>query len=942
MQQTNRNAADHKNIGGRVMISTQGALRRLSLLAGSSLVAVGLSAGVFTVTSVTPTAAFAYDECVPADGSTQTDGTDGVSDPGLNGATSDNFACPEPQYPTGISYSSEGDLTVGTTTTSGLVQFSSDGIVLTGNGSDSVTWASPDQFIYSDTGSGPLLDVTTDTGDINITSGGLQAASPDATQGIHAVSTGGGDISIAGRAFGTTAGMEVFSAGGDITIVSAGTFTNGDVGVQATSTGGDVTITSSAGGQIQGRLRAILAETSGGGDVTINVAGDVKAIGSVNTGVPVIETTAGTGQTNIQIVSGTISAGPNFFELDPHATAIRSSSSSTSSVAVNVQNSGGVIYGAVDFSGVAAGGVTFINSDDGYWRAGGASTFSASGDTLIFASTLQTTINGQIPQNRILSGASVDFGGGDDLLEIQTGLNIGRSTTFNVPDLGALIDFGSGVDTLNNKGILSVEGPVTFARLEALNNSGILYLGSAGFLDNYIVDFFHGDTGSNDVLTAPGATFTGSGTSRVVAALHFDTSTQEGCAAPTGAGDCLYLPDGATAGSSLLTLINAGESATQGGFNPIGVTLIDVGGGTSAASHFTLDPNSEGYMVDPIYGPAISRPGLFRYVLRYDADTQRHNVVGLPRSEALEYVVLGSAAQSIWYMTSAAVTDRQTDLREGTEGSVWMKASGEYSKRDIANSVSAFADTYAFDNSYKLYAGTLMAGMDFITGHSGGYDYVLGGQIGYVGSSFDLNASPSSGQFTGATGGVYGSVWDGKLFLDGTLNTNFLTLDYDAPGLGSKTTTWLRSVGAQLEGGRRFMLTPKIFAEPLATVAFVNTAFEEISLDGGEVTPDEASSQRAALGLRLGADMFGGPLKVRYFVTGRAWQEFGAENEGVVFNPGQDLVVSDDAAGSFGEAQAGLSLFNADQTIAGFLTSGVKFKDGYNAVDLDLGLRLRW
>jgi hypothetical protein len=601
---------------------------------------------------------------------------------------------------------------------------------------------------------------------------------------------------------------------------------------------------------------------------------------------------------------------------------------------VNVQNSGGVIFGSVDFSGVAAGGVTFTNSGTGRWQAGGASVFGGGDDTLTFASDLQTVAPG-IVQDKVLAGASINFGAGNDLLDVHTALDVG-----DLSNVGAMLDFGTGSDTVNNSGALSIDGPVTFANLEAFNNSGVLYLGANQI--NGLIDFSNGDTAADDVLSMPGATFTGSGLSRIVAAAHFDSSTQVGCSNPTGAADCLYLPGGTTAGSTLLTLINAGADATQGGFNPVGVTVVDVNGGTSHASDFTLDPNSEGYVVDPRYGGVIRRPGLFVYSLRYDAATQRHIVVGLPRSETMEYAMLGSAAQSVWHMTTDTVNNRQTDLRASSEGEVWMRASGEYSKRDVSTAVTSLSETFTFDDSFKQYAGTIMGGMDFAHGEGDGYSWVLGGQIGYVSSSFDLDASPSSGRLTGATGGVYGSYWSDRLFVDGTVNSNFLTLDYDAPGLGSKTNTWVRSVGAQLDSGMRFMVTDTVFAEPLATFAFAHTTFEELSLAGGEVKPADADSRRAALGLRVGADLLGGPLNVRYYASGRAWHEFAGKYRGIVANPGLDVPLTDDASGSFGEANAGISVFNDDHTATGFLDAGAKFGDGYSAVDLNLGMRMRW
>ena len=370
---------------------------------------------------------------------------------------------------------------------------------------------------------------------------------------------------------------------------------------------------------------------------------------------------------------------------------------------------------------------------------------------------------------------------------------------------------------------------------------------------------------------------------------------------------------------------------------------MDVGGGTSAQGHFVLDPNTTGLASDPMYGEIISRPGLFSVLFRYDTETQRHVLVSLPHGEVMEYAMLSSAAQSIWHLTADTVSDRQADLRGRSEATgLWLRTSGEYTKRQAESSFQGLNQTYTIDNDYKLYAGTIMGGMDLVSGTSGGLDYVLGAQIGYVTSSFDLDVGQSSGRFTGATGGVYGSIWSPRAFLDAAFNLNGLTLDHESPALGAKTNTYPTGFGARMEGGMRWRLGSTMFAEPLVSLAFVRTSFEEISLFGGEVQPDDAQSRRAALGLRVGGDVDGQIANLSYFVTGRAWNEFDGETDGVIHNPGADLPFADEFTGGFGEAEAGLSLYNDANTLSGFLTSGVKWKDGYNAVNLSLGVRMAW
>ena len=103
--------ADHtgrnnKNSGGNTMSLKKSATHRLGLMAGSSLVAATLSTFAFTGAALAPTAVFAANECTPI----------GVS-PSANAAAPDSYTCSAASYATGITYSSDGALTVTKTNT---------------------------------------------------------------------------------------------------------------------------------------------------------------------------------------------------------------------------------------------------------------------------------------------------------------------------------------------------------------------------------------------------------------------------------------------------------------------------------------------------------------------------------------------------------------------------------------------------------------------------------------------------------------------------------------------------------------------------------------------------------------------------------------------------------------------------------------------------------
>src|SRR5690606_35770003 len=116
--------------GGNIMSSKTSATRRLSWLASSSLIAASLATGAFTAVAIAPATALAANECAPV----------GV-DPAANGAAPDSYTCSAATYANGITYSSAGNLTV-TKTNTGVTTVTANGVNLTGNGADSITWDS--------------------------------------------------------------------------------------------------------------------------------------------------------------------------------------------------------------------------------------------------------------------------------------------------------------------------------------------------------------------------------------------------------------------------------------------------------------------------------------------------------------------------------------------------------------------------------------------------------------------------------------------------------------------------------------------------------------------------------------------------------------------------------------------------------------------------------
>lgn len=250
--------AANNNPGGNIMSSKKRAMRRLPLLAGSSLAVAGLSAFPSMGVALTPTAALAANEC---------------GDPAANGTGADTFIC------TGdfgaITYpATSGNLTLrlqGPVTVTG-------GIAVTPTGTNSVTI-------------NRLADATAGSGDPSISNSAGAAINVDrSTGGTIALTLTDADAGDEPQAItGTTAGIRTRNAGTGATNITFGitlglgspisdngtvTASNG-IGIDTGTTGtGAITITLNQM-TVTGSTAAVSA--FGGGNVTLHNGGNTAA-----------------------------------------------------------------------------------------------------------------------------------------------------------------------------------------------------------------------------------------------------------------------------------------------------------------------------------------------------------------------------------------------------------------------------------------------------------------------------------------------------------------------------------------------------------------------------------------------------------------------------------------------------------------------------------------
>lgn len=756
-----------------------------------------------------------------------------------------------------------------------------------------------------------------DGGADGVTDGHVTVAS-NAAIGTAAAAIGGdgiqASISNAGSAGRITVNTaSIYTAGSGVVATNAGTgttavTTSGTVqaaadGVNLTSVGA---YTVNVGGSLRGGGNGIQTSGTNGGTITVAAGGMVQGLGTGPT-TAVIDVTAPAGQTTTINNNGTVRSSNATVIGSAGDLAIRATGGS-----VTVNNAGR-LDGRMDFSGLGVGAsATVNNSSPTSWHTTGLTTFSAGNDLV------NNTATGLLAT----SGATTfDFGADTGVAPRDVLTNAGR----------IVVGETTGASTF------------TLTGLERFNNSGTILLGSLNGTSS------DGQTNDRLVMTGTGGgtAFIGSGGSVLALDASLGATAQANCAAAVVA-DCVSLPGGAVSGSTLIRVNN-----TNPGFGAMnaGIVLVDATGGTIAAGSLSLDPASTGYTLRG--GAGAIDTGLFFYRLVPQGAAQVA-LVSAPDSEAFEFVGVGQVANNAWQTATGVWFERQADLRDGLEGKgdsgagVWMKIVGGQAERDLEQTYTGAGGTFVYDTGYDQNTVALIGGVDLVTGGGDNSAWVFGGNIGYVDTDVDFNASPTQASLEGGVFGLYGTYVAGGLFVDATVSALKLDMTYSmptvssGPGMTSSSSSDVTAYGARIEGGWRFPIGEAAFVEPLAGFAYVRTSIDDLDVPGGSVSFDEVTSLRGNVGVRLGATAKYDTMKVKFTVLGRAWNEFDGEGATTLVNGGPDVLVNDQFDGAFGEVGAGIDVFGVDERVSAFVSAGYRWNADWTDTTVALGARYRW
>ena len=604
----------------------------------------------------------------------------------------------------------------------------------------------------------------------------------------------------------------------------------------------------------------------------------------------------------------------------------------------------------------------------------GASTFGDGDVHLLVESEALMTFHDGYPNNASETPftLAVDFGGGDNRLVNRGHITVGDS---RIPDEPALYDNGTGP---------SYAREITLANLGRFDNEGELIMGgvitSPSFLlSSWVSDSRNlpaTDTVARTALFMPGTDFVGGPGSviRMDAVFRYGAA-QVNCTdrvirgpvtpgTPAGSpwatpsligADCIDIAGGSTSGVTELVLYDEQPGALAANFGDNEILLINVEGGTSAAEHIVLSPQSEHY--DARTGTL--QQGFFQFPLIYDPDNQQHRLISLPGSRALALPYIPQALQAVARSVGRDAVNGEPDA------GVWVRLTQRQQQRDVQHRFDRYNVSVGVDSGHEIDTTVLTAGRSWKAG-----DWGIGGAISYVDAQLGFDGNDMQADFVGASIGLHADYHRDGLFLDNLVQLQWLEMDLTDPGFaperrGSKKygytnltpSTAYRNVngnaGTQTlhvrsELGWRLSVSEQLHIEPLAGLSWVRAEIDEVTIqsydraaDDNRFFGDHTDSLRATLGGRAAFTQSGERFNLRATGSLRYWQSLKDKTTVTLANAGPDLVVEDDFDGGWTELNAGLELASPSGRLAGQLEAQALVGD-YEGYGVTAGVRFQW
>ncbi len=383
----------------------------------------------------------------------------------------------------------------------------------------------------------------------------------------------------------------------------------------------------------------------------------------------------------------------------------------------------------------------------------------------------------------------------------------------------------------------------------------------------------------------------------------------------------------------------------------------------SSMGAFHLAQNQPGYI--EVDGRGAIQDGLYAWYLDTvpeDGDAVGYYLVSAFGPQAVQTPAIITAAQGVWYETASVVADHVygghfpvaggggagADLMVGAspmevasapETAIWGKISGSWTEQSTSVEQEVFpAPPVTIDTSFVQNTFSMLAGADFQPMGSGG-PLRVGVFGGYVASSVDFDTFGASATMSGGTLGAYAAYTNGGFYVDGQAKVDLLNLDYSAPG-GIDTDAAVTSWGLEANTGYR-MDMGTVFIEPSATLAYVNTNIDDMSVGSASIDFSNGDSLRGGVGVTVGTTIdTGNDTTTELALLAKVWNEFEDANTVTISDGmGETIEFHDGISGVFGEVRGTATVTSLDQSLSGFVSAGSKFNEDFITVDAKLGVR---
>jgi outer membrane autotransporter protein len=307
-----------------------------------------------------------------------------------------------------------------------------------------------------------------------------------------------------------------------------------------------------------------------------------------------------------------------------------------------------------------------------------------------------------------------------------------------------------------------------------------------------------------------------------------------------------------------------------------------------------------------------------------------------------------------WFDRTADLRDGLGERQEGHEPAVWLKIVGDWTNRSHTDALTLGSQTYTFNTSYNQDTSAILGGVDLLNVTDKSKAFVLGLEGGEANSDIRFKGTPDRYTLSGGDFGGYVTYLSGGLFIDGTINANFMKLQGNLPGInGNPATTQptliagrVNVVGGQLEAGYQMPIGGTWFWEPTGLLTYSRASFDQMGVPatgGGSLSLSNARSFQGALGVRVGGEQTFQYYRVKLALDARVWDEFeGTTNAQLAVPAGPNFGWSNSIKGVFGEVQGEANLFTTTSGLSAFLNGGWKFKSNYSEGTITLGARYQW